>query len=106
MNEEVRKIKDEFFKFIKSHGVISVAIGIVMGNAVAKLINALVEGLAMPIIELILPGGGKWQEAVINLGKADIKIGLIIAALADFFIIALVIFFFVRYILRMETPSK
>jgi large conductance mechanosensitive channel len=105
MNGEVRKIKEEFSKFIKSYGVVSVATGIVMGSAVAKLINVLVEGLAMPIIQLILPGG-KWQDAVISLGKADIKIGLIIAAIADFFVIALVIFLFVRYILKMETPNK
>lgn len=105
MNQEVKKIREEFSKFIKSYGVISVAIGIVMGSAVAKLINVLVEGLAMPIIELILPGE-KWQEAVIHLGRASIKIGLIIAAFIDFFVIALVVFLFVRYILRMETPGK
>jgi len=36
------KLKEEFIEFIRTYGVIGVAIGIVMGNAVAKIINAIV----------------------------------------------------------------
>lgn len=99
------KLKEEFFEFIRTYGVISVAIGIVMGNAVAKIINAIVEGLIMPLIEMVLPGP-KWQEAVIHLGRANIKIGVVIAAFIDFFAIAIVVFFMVKYILRVEEPKK
>lgn len=81
------------------------AIGIVMGQAVAKVINVIVEGLIMPILAVILPGG-TWQEAELHLGKADIRIGLILAAIIDFFAISLVVFLMVRYILRLEPPKK
>ena len=91
------KLKEEFIEFIRTYGVIGVAIGIVMGNAVAKIINAVVEGLIMPVIEMILPGP-KWQEAVLHLGRANIKIGIVIAAFIDFFAIAVVVFFMVRYL--------
>jgi large conductance mechanosensitive channel len=101
----MKKFKEEFLGFINSYGVLGVAIGIVMGQAVAKVITITVEGLVMPILEMILPGQ-RWQEAVLILGKAHIKIGLIIAAFIDFFAISLVVFFFVRYILRIETPKK
>jgi len=100
----MKEIKEEFIRFIKSYGVIGVAVAIVMGQAVAKLVTVIVEGLVMPILE-VLPGN-KWQEAVLHLGRANIKLGLIIAAFIDFFAISLVVFFLVRYILNIETPKK
>lgn len=101
----MKKIKEEFASFIKSYGVLGVAIGIVMGQAVAKVITVVVEGLVMPILEVVLPGN-KWQEAVLHLGRVDIKLGLIIAALIDFICISVVVFFMVKYILKVETPKK
>jgi len=101
----MKEIKEEFIRFIKSYGVIGVAVAIVMGQAVAKLVTVIVEGLVMPILEVVLPGN-KWQEAVLHLGRANIKLGLIIAAFIDFFAISLVVFFLVRYILNIETPKK
>jgi large conductance mechanosensitive channel len=101
----MKQIHEEFKKFIKSYGVISVAIGIVMGQAVAKVINVIVEGLVMPLLEIVLPGN-KWQEAVLHIGRISIKLGLIIAALIDFFAISLVVFFLVKYILRIEETPK
>ncbi|MCM8796468.1 MAG: MscL family protein [Candidatus Omnitrophica bacterium] len=107
MEKEIKRIRDEFITFIKSFGIIGVAIGIVMGQAVAKVINVIVEGLVMPIIGLLLPGD-KWQEAVLPLGRVAIKIGLIIAALIDFFAVSLVVFFTVRYVFKIypETVKK
>lgn len=99
------KLKEEFLQFLRSYGVIGVAIGIVMGSAVAKIVNVIVEGLIMPVIEVILPGP-KWQEAVIHLGKINIKIGLIISAFIDFFAISIIVFFMVKYVLRVEDPKK
>lgn len=101
----IKDIREEFFKFIKSYGVLGIAIGIVMGQAVAKVITVIVEGLVMPILEVILPGN-KWQEAVLHLGRVNIKLGLIIAALIDFVCISVVVFFMVKYILRVEEPKE
>lgn len=101
----IRSLKEEFSKFLRSYGVVGIAVGIVMGQAVAKVITVFVEGLVMPLIGMVLPGE-KWQEAVFYIGKAHIKFGLIIAALIDFFAVSLAVFFFVRYILNIETPKK
>jgi large conductance mechanosensitive channel len=94
-------IRSEFLKFIRSYGVLGVAVGIVMGQAVAKVITVIVEGLVMPIFECVLPGT-KWQDAIWHLGRINIKIGLIIAAGINLFIISMVVFFLVKFILRIE----
>lgn len=101
----MKDVRVEFLKFIRSYAVVGVAVGIVMGQAVAKIITIIVEGLVMPIVEVLLPGN-KWQEAVLHIWKINIKIGLIIAAFIDFFTISLVIFFLVKYILRIEPDNK
>jgi large conductance mechanosensitive channel len=101
----MENLREEFLKFIKSYGVIGVAIGIVMGQAVAKVITVIVEGLVMPVLEAVLPGS-KWQEAALHLWKINIKIGLIIAALIDFFILSAVVFFLVKYILKIDPQNK
>jgi large conductance mechanosensitive channel len=98
------KITQEFLKFIESYGIMGVAIGIVMGQAVAKVITVIVEALIMPLLEVMLPGN-KWQEAIFHIGRVNIKVGLIIAALIDFFAISLIVFFVVKYILKVETGS-
>jgi len=98
------KIKEEFRKFMRSYGVLGVAIGIVMGQAVAKVITAIVEGLVMPILALFLPGD-TWQAAVFSLGRVNFKPGLMIAAFIDFFAIAVVLFFLAKYIIKVE-PKK
>ena len=99
------KIKEEFRDFIKSYGILSVALGIVMGNAIAKVINAIVDGLVMPLIEIALTGS-KWEEAALNLGKVHLRIGPVIASLLNLFAISLVAFLIVRYILRLNAPKK
>lgn len=101
----MENLREEFLKFLKSYGVIGVAVGIVMGQAVAKVITVIVEGLVMPVLEALLPGG-KWQELVLHLWKVNIKIGLIIAACIDFFILSAVVFFLVKYILRVDPHNK
>ncbi|MFA6349735.1 MAG: MscL family protein [Candidatus Omnitrophota bacterium] len=101
----INYFKHEFIKFIRSYSVLGVAIGIVMGQAVAKIITSIVEGLVMPFLELILPGQ-RWQESAIIIGKAHFKIGPVIASLLDFFSVALVIFFLMRYIFKVEPVTS
>ncbi|MDO8489281.1 MAG: MscL family protein [Candidatus Omnitrophota bacterium] len=101
----MKELHEEFLRFIKSYGVIGIAVGIVMGQAVAKLITVIVEGLVMPILEVLLPGN-KWQEAVLHLWRINIKIGLVIAGFIDFFIISVVVFFLVEYILKVDLNNK
>lgn len=101
----MKELRESFLKFIKSYGVVGVAVGIVMGQALAKLITMIVEGLVMPVLEMVLPGQ-RWQEAILRLGRVNIKLGIIIAAAIDFFAISLVVFFLVKYILKVETPKK
>ena len=64
--------KGEFMAFMRQYGVIGMAVGIVMGGAVAKLVTAIVADVAMPIIGIFVPGGN-WREAFYLLGLSSLN---------------------------------
>ncbi|MEZ4586426.1 MAG: MscL family protein [Gemmatimonadales bacterium] len=47
----------EFMTFLKEYGVIGLAIAVIMGGKLNALVTAVVEGLIMPIVGMVVPGG-------------------------------------------------
>jgi large conductance mechanosensitive channel len=87
----------EFRDFIKKFGL-GVAIGIIIANAIQKIVYAINDGFIKPLINFAI-ATDKWSVWVFNVGTAEIKIGEILAAAVDFFVIALLLFFFVKLFL-------
>jgi large conductance mechanosensitive channel len=97
---------EQFKKFLLETNALSLAIGVVIGGAVAKLVTALVNDLLMPILSLILPGGA-WREFSVSLGEGHdpLKIGDILGATIDFLIVALVVYVVIARLLKIQ-PAK
>lgn len=76
-----------------------------IGNATKDLVNAVVDDVIMPFIELALPVGN-WREYTATLVGAELRIGHLLAAMLDFVIIALVIYAFVKLVLKQEKVKK
>jgi large conductance mechanosensitive channel len=90
----------DFKSFALKGNVIDLAIGVVIGAAFTKIVNALVEGIIMPIVGKVLPGGGYESWA-----PGGVRLGLVIAAALDFLIVAIVLFVVVSAIKRaMRKP--
>lgn len=94
----------EFRSFLAKHNVVGLAVAVVIGGAVGKLVTALVADLVMPIIGAVTPSGN-WREAVLAIGPVHLAIGDFIGAFIDFVIIAAVVFFIVRSVVKDE-PAK
>ncbi len=90
--------------FLAKHNVVGLAVAVVIGGAVGKLVTALVADLVMPIIGAVTPSGN-WREAVLAIGPVHLAIGDFIGAFIDFVIIAAVVFFIVRSVVKDE-PAK
>ncbi len=95
----------EFMAFVKEYGVIGLAIAVILGGKLNALVTAVVDGLLMPIIGLI-PVGGSWQTWAIPVGAQQIQVGTILAALVNFLIVAWLVFWFAKKVLREETVKK
>jgi large-conductance mechanosensitive channel len=58
MQAEVRRtLAQEFFDFLKTFGIIGLAIAFVIGQAAGRLVTAFVNDIIDPIIGLFLPAG-------------------------------------------------
>ncbi len=94
-------MKGEFMKFLKEYGVVGLAIGVIIGSKAGELVKAIVDGLLMPIIGLVLPSGD-WKELVVG----PFQIGLVLAALINFTIVAFIIFIVAKKFMKEETVTK
>ena len=77
-------------QFLVETNAMSLALGVVIGGAVGKLVSTLGSGLIMPIVTLALPGGD-WRSWAIPIGSQRIAVGDILGATIDFLIISIVV---------------
>ena len=93
---EVRRTLAEFFDFLKTFGIIGLAIAFVIGQAAGRLVTAFVNDIIDPIIGLFLPAGSleTLSVKVTNLAGSttEFKYGDLISNIIDFLIIALIVF--------------
>ena len=91
----------EFKEFAMKGSLIDMAVGIIIGAAVGKMVSTLVENILMPIIGVLL-GGVNFSDLSITVGDAAIGYGAFIQAIIDFMIIAFVIFMILKAIAKMK----
>lgn len=106
-----------FRDFLLKQNALALAVGVIIGAAVGKVVTSLVADILMPLISLALPAGD-WRAARIvlaeNLGADGkpvvnaINYGTFIGTIIDFVIVAFAVFMIVRYILRPapDAPTK
>jgi large conductance mechanosensitive channel len=81
---------DEFKNFAFKGNVIDLAIGVIIGAAFGKIVESLVKDILMPLIALVLPGGGydKWEWGSVHYG-------VFIGQVVNFLVIAVILFVFI-----------
>lgn len=52
-----KRVLPEFIYFLKTFGIIGLAIAFIIGQAASKLVTAFVNDIIDPIIGIFLPGG-------------------------------------------------
>jgi len=99
----MNKTTREFREFLLKQNAFALAVGVIIGAAIGKVVSGIVEDILMPIIGLALPGG-EWRNAQLVLsGQNAIKYGDLAGRVLDFFVIALVVFLLVKAFL--EKPA-
>ena len=94
---EKKGFTQEFVFFLKTFGIIGLAIAFIIGQASSKLVTAFVNDIIDPIIGIFLPGGNLsgLSVQVPNLygdATSDFRYGDLIANIIDFLVIALIVF--------------
>jgi large conductance mechanosensitive channel len=100
----------EFKQFLLQTNALALAVGVIIGGAVGKVVSSLVSDILMPLIGVGIPGGA-WRELKYVLTtKPDgsplnaITYGAFIGALVDFVIIAVCVFLITKALLKPPPP--
>ena len=94
-------MQGEFMKFLKEYSVIGLAIGVIIGAKAGELVKSVVDGLMMPLVGMVLPSGD-WQ----TLAVGPFQIGIVMAALINFIIVAWLVFMFAKKVLKEDSVGK
>lgn len=96
----------EFFDFLKTFGVIGLAIAFIIGAASSSLVTSLVQDIVNPFVGLFLPSGSLDQLYVNATGVSDtpsqFRYGHLISEILDFLIIAFIVFLAYRWLSKYK----
>jgi large conductance mechanosensitive channel len=107
----------EFREFLLKQNALALAVGVIIGAAMGRVVTSLVSDLLMPVISLGLPGGD-WRASKVVLSEAvgpdgkpvvnAINYGGFLGATIDFVIVAFVVFLLVRTMMKPApaAPTK
>ena len=102
----MRKLAGEFREFLLKQNALALAVGVIIGAAIGKVVSGLVDDVIMPVVGLVLPGGD-WRSAQLTLsGNNAIKYGDLAGRIVDFVIVALVVFLIVKALLEKPAPAS
>ena len=98
-----------FLDFIRTQGVVGLAVGLVLGGAVGILVKSFVNNIIMPPIGLLLGStqglnGLVWTISV-NGKEAVVAYGVFLNDFINFLVIALVIYYII-HLLRLDKLYK
>jgi large conductance mechanosensitive channel len=100
-----------FMEFVRTQGVVGLAVGLVLGGAVTIVVKSLIDNVVMPPLGFILGSAEGLKGLQWNLGKtsagqdAILHYGVFLNDLINFIVIAIVIYLVV-HILGFDRLDK
>ena len=101
MRAYLKELYAEFKEFVSRGNIIDVAVGVMIAGAFTGIINAFVTELFMPLVGL-LTGGIDFSTWSVEVGTVTLRIGVIITAIINFFVLALILFAIIKTLEKMR----
>ena len=99
--EKVSGLLFEFKEFIGDSSVIDMAIGVLIGGALSKIVSSLVNDIFMPLIGILI-GGVDFSSLAFQFQGATVNYGTFIMNVVDFLIISVCLFVCVKMFLNFR----
>ena len=99
------KTVGEFKEFISRGNVVDLAVGVIIGSAFGKIVTSIVDDILMPLLGIVV-GGLDFTNLSIKIGDANVKYGMFIQNVIDFLIVALCIFFLIKFINKFKKEEE
>jgi large conductance mechanosensitive channel len=109
-----------FKDFLLKNNVLALAVAVIVGGAVGKVVSSLAADIIMPLISKLIPGG-EWRTAKLVIGTTvgpdgkevinAINYGTFFGSVVDFLIIAAVVYMMTKALIKEPAaaappPSK
>lgn len=95
----------EFVAFLKSYGIVGLAIAVIIGGKLNALVGSFVNDLVVPLVlQPALKAAA--VDDISKLSAGGIFYGRVLAAGIDFVIVALLVFLFAKLVLKEEKVAK
>lgn len=109
VNVKAKTQLEGFMDFIRTQGVVGLAIGLVLGVQVKAVVDQIVASFINPIVGLVLPGSGSLAEKTytLTLGskQAVFAYGAFISVMISFMTVALLVYYGVK-LLKLDKLDK
>jgi large conductance mechanosensitive channel len=104
----------DFRDFLIKQNALALAVAVIIGAAIGRVVQSIVNDLLMPVIGLGMPGGD-WRAARIVLSEtvgkdgqpvvSAINYGAFLGTVVDFAIVAFVVFMILRIAVKPDAPA-
>jgi len=95
-----------FFDFIRTQGVIGLAVGFILGDKVKTLVTSLVDDIINPFLGYFLGFGENLKDAKLVLGEIVVSWGKFSVVLIDFILVASIVYFLLKGIGLEKLDSR
>jgi large conductance mechanosensitive channel len=95
----------EFKAFLIKQNVLALAIAVVVGAALTKVVDSVVADFIMPIVGAVTPGGA-WREWTLNAGPVRFGIGNLLNAALNFVIVGVVAWRITKAFIKPPAPTS
>jgi len=96
---------EEFKNFAMKGSALDLAIGVIIGAAFTPIVSTLVAGILMPVIGYVTTGIDFSTLVVHPIAAVEIKYGLFLNAVVQFFLTAIALFFLIKGINIVRRPA-
>ncbi len=96
--KDIKKIRGlaGFRDFLRNQGILTLAIGFILGGAISKFVSSLVADIINPIMNGLMGGVNDLGTQVFHIGKSSVYYGRFLNNGIDFIVLALVVYLGVR----------
>jgi large conductance mechanosensitive channel len=95
----------EFKGFLIKQNALALAIAVVIGAALTKVVDSVVADFIMPIVGVLTPGGA-WQQWTLDLGRIRFGVGNFLGAVLNFVIVGFVVWRLTKALIRPAPPTS
>ena len=96
---------EEFKNFAFKGNVVDLAVGVIIGGAFGKIVSSMVDNVIMPLVGAVMPGDQGYKDWKLPIGNG-VPVGLFLADVVSFIILAAALFFFIVKFLGWLMKSK